>query len=419
MGKMDLDICLGEAEILVGGLQYEAEANREYSCFRYAPSWLESPEAFALAPALSLNEQRMFFSGDQPFPPALMDTLPDSWGRKVLKRAARMAGADQVFNTCFFLLSVADFCRMGALRIRPTDGGEFLAAGPSETMPRLLNLAEFGKTVQGLEKPGTEYEFLRSFVASGSSLGGARPKCSVLDDDHNLAVAKFTSSQDAKPVERMEVTTLRLARLCGLSAPEAGLMEGAAGLPIAVIKRFDRRGRIRYPYISAQTFLDSQTAEDRAYTELADQIRIHGFEPKNDLKELFKRILFTILVSNVDDHLRNHGFLYAGLNKWSLAPIFDVNPSPDKVRKLKNRIAEGTDNSASLEILLDHAFYFELKQDEAVQMAASMAGVVKGNWERLALALGLNKAEIKEYKPAFEHTEMALAEKLGRRKARS
>ena len=412
MMKAEMEICLGDSGALVGTLQYEAAANREYSCFRYAQSWLESADAFALAPALALNDNRVFFSGERPFPPALMDTLPDSWGKKVLMSHARHIGADQIFNPYFFLLSVPDICRSGALRIRHA-GGEFLATGEREMLPRLLNLREFCGIVRAIETNAQESEALRQFIFAGSSLGGARPKCSVLDEENNLAVAKFTSYNDTRAVEKAEVVTLHLARLCGIAAPEARLIDGPPGLPIALLKRFDRAGGMRIPYISAQTMLDSPTADNRAYTEIADEIRTHGADPHADLKELFKRILFTILVSNVDDHLKNHAFLYAGNNKWRLSPVFDVNPSPERVKKLKTRIADDADDSASLALLLERAFYFELDEDEAAKIAANMAGVIKASWTRLARELGMSDAEIQEYRPAFEHSETLAAEKAG------
>jgi len=406
--KEVLEICLGAAGLLVGTLQYEAAANREYSCFRYAQSWLESADAFALTPALSLNDNRFFFSGEHPLPPAFMDTLPDSWGKRVLMRDARQSNANQVFNPCCFLLSVPDIFRIGALRIRHA-GGDFLAQGTSELLPRLLHLSEFCATIRDIEMNTPETSLLRQFVFAGSSLGGARPKCSVLDDGSMLAVAKFTSHADTRAVETAEVMTLCLARMCGITTPEARLLEGPPGLPIALIRRFDRAGKVRIPYISAQSMLDSRTADDGSYTAIADAIRAHGANPKADLKELFRRILFTILVSNVDDHLKNHGFLYAGNNKWRLSPVFDVNPFPEKVKKLKTKIADDSNDSASVELLLEHAFYFEISNDDAATMAATMSGIIKEHWVGLARQLGMNDSEIAEYRPAFEHSEINFA----------
>jgi serine/threonine-protein kinase HipA len=401
--KIEMEICLGESGILVGTLQYEAVSNREYSCFQYDQSWLESLHSFALAPNLKLHDNKMFFSGEHPFPAPLMDTLPDAWGKNLLIQHAQKTDLNETFNPYFFLISVSDLYRSGAIRIRRRDT-EFLAQNQNEMLPRLMNLSDFRKIIRSIEMKIPETDSLKRFILAGSSLGGARPKCSLLDDENNLCLAKFTSINDTKSVEKAEVMTLRLAALCGILAPEVKLINDK--LPIAIIRRFDRVGGKRIPFISAQTMLDSSTAENRTYTELADAIRINGFDPQADLKELFKRILFTIFVSNTDDHLKNHGFLYAGNNKWRLSPIFDVNPFPERAKNLKTKIADGTDNSASAEFLMEHAFYFEIEEDEARNMAKSMADIIKGNWERLSREAGMSEVEIDDYRPAFEHPEI-------------
>jgi serine/threonine-protein kinase HipA len=403
--KTELEICIGESGILVGTLHYEASSTREYSCFQYDQSWLESPHSFALAPSLKLQENKIFFSGEHPLPAPLMDTLPDSWGKNMLIQHARIMSLNATLNPHYLLISVFDLYRSGALRIRHQNN-EFLAQDNKEIIPHLTNLNDFRKLVRSLEEKTPETEALRRFIFAGSSLGGARPKCSVLDDENYLCIAKFTSSNDTKSVVKAEVMTLRLARLCGILTPEVKLFTDIPELPIAIIRRFDRGGGKRIPFISAQTMLDSSTAENRTYTELADEIRSNGFDPKADLKELFKRILFTIFVSNTDDHLKNHGFLYTGNNKWKLSPIFDVNPFPDRIKTLKTKIADGTDNSASVGLLIENAFYFEIEEDEAIHMATSMAQIITDHWKRLSKEVGMSDADIEDYRPAFEHPEI-------------
>ena len=407
MKRADLEICLGESGLLVGSLQYESSGNREFSCFQYDPLWLESAEAFAIAPDLSLDAGKKFFRGDRPLPPVLMDTMPDSWGQKVLMQYARLTGSKQMFNSLFFLLAVSDFCRIGALRIRNAgSGNQFMAVGQSDMLPGLFDLGQFCKIILGIEKNNADTEALRRFLIPGSSLGGARPKCSILDAHNRLCIAKFTSHNDSRAAERAEAATLRLARLCGIDAPDVVLVEGPIKQqPIAVIERFDRFEGKRFPYVSAQTMLNSPTADNRTYAEIADAIRMHGAEPRSDLRNLFQRVLFTILISNVDDHLKNHGFLYAGNGRWRLSPIFDVNPFPERFRQLKTAIADPAENAASVELLLDHAFYFELDKDEAANIAAVMAKTVRKNWRHLCQEMGMHNDEIEEYRPAFEHKE--------------
>jgi len=415
MQRENLEICLGESGILVGSLLYETAGGKEYSCFQYAPSWLESKHAFALAPALTLDTGKKFFRGDRPFPPALMDTMPDSWGQTVHYQNAKATGSKQPLNSLFYLLAVADVYRVGALRIRRSGNNTpFLAQGQKDILHRLYDLDEFCAVVHNIETNTANEEQLRHFIDSACSLGGARPKCSVLNANNRLSIAKFTSHRDTKAVERVEAATLCLAKLCGISAPDVTLVEGPKKLPIAVIERFDRMDGKRIPYISAQTMLDSPTADNRTYTEIADAIRANGAEPKSDLRNLFQRILFTILVSNVDDHLKNHAFLYADNNKWSLSPIFDVNPFPERVKRLKTAIADVGENAASVELLLDSAFYFDLETDEVRRNAAAMAKTIRENWERLCRKFGMTDTEIGEYRPAFEHSESDYAESLER-----
>jgi len=222
-------------------------------------------------------------------------------------------------------------------------------------------------------------------------------------------LAKFTSNKDTKAVERAEVATLRLASLCGLDVPDVELFDNPKGYPVAIISRFDRFEKARIPYISAQTMLDRPTADNGTYAEIAEAIRVHGADPKADLLSLFQRILFSILVSNVDDHLKNHAFLYAGRKRWRLSPIFDVNPFPERFKQLKTAIADPSDNAASIEQLLEYAFYFEIDKVEALKIISTMAETVKGAWKGFCLEAGMSRDEITEYTPAFEHQETEFA----------
>ncbi len=241
----------------------------------------------------------------------------------------------------------------------------------------------------------------------GSALGGARPKCSVRDGDR-LFIAKFTSRLDTYSVELAEILTLKLAQACGLRTPEVRL-DHSDGLAVALIARFDRNARGRIPFISAQTMLDVNRADGGTYTALAEAIRAHSDAPARDLLELFKRIAFTILVSNTDDHLKNHGFLYAGNNRWRLSPLFDVNPSPDRHRELKTAISEISGYAASIEALLDHATFFDVPEVEAIAAVREMATVIQRDWRQIGQGLGMSRQDIDIYRPAFEHSDTKVA----------
>lgn len=207
-------------------------------------------------------------------------------------------------------------------------------------MPTAVVALGEGKRVVGRLRferdPGGAEEAARDLAVVAGSLGGARPKAIVEGDGH-LWIAKFTSALDTIPVERAEIATLKLATKCGLRVAEARLELQCSDSPVALIRRFDRRGKTRIPYISARTALDQQTNESGFYTDIADVIRQISSKPVDDLNELWRRIVFTILVSNKDDHLQNHGFIYAGSDRWRLSPAFDINPSPSRQRMQSSR----------------------------------------------------------------------------------
>ncbi|MGF6313152.1 serine/threonine-protein kinase HipA [Bradyrhizobium sp. i1.8.4] len=414
MAQRILKVCVGEAGIEVGTLRFEAQGNREFSSFQYDDGWLADKRAFAIAPSLPLEPTQFFFKkeGDTvpPFPTPLSDAAPDSWGRNIIRRDARENRQDtSPLSELDYLLAVDDFSRMGALRLREDqENAPFLASEPGgrHEIPPLLKLDELGQSIQSIEKqsPMTAAA-LKRLRQVGSALGGARPKCSVIDTDGSLLIAKFTSRQDTHDVERTEVLTLKLAEACGLSASSARL-DMSDGLPVALIRRFDRNTKgARIPYISAQTMLGAADATSGTYTQLAEAMRQFSDDPKRDLNELFNRVGFTILVSNVDDHLRNHGFLFVGNGRWRLSRMFDVNPAPERHRELKTPISEISGADASIEALIKHATFFDLSSDEAAEAIYNMATTVSEKWQPMARELGMDRANLDIYRQAFEHDE--------------
>lgn len=422
MTQRTLKVCIGNAGLEVGTLWFEARGNREFSSFEYAESWLNHPRRFALAPSMPLNANKQFFRSESehmsPLPPALADTTPDSWGRNIIRRDARENAREAgPLTEIDYLTAVDDFSRVGALRVREdVDGAPFLSSQPGgkHNIPPLLKLSEIGRSIASLEQqdPMTAAA-LKRLRQVGSALGGARPKCSVVDANNRLFIAKFTSKNDTFAVERAEVLTLNLAKKCGLATPAARL-EMSDDLPVALIERFDRTKDGRLPYMSAQTMLDVPSATGHStYADLAEAIRLCSNDPKQDMEELFKRIGFTILVSNVDDHLKNHGFLYTGQDKWRLSPMFDVNPAPERHRELKTPIADLSEPDASIDLLLEYAPYFDQDEDRAVSTIRTMAETIASSWEPMAEAAGMSRNDIQNYRPAFEHDELEYALDLG------
>ncbi|PHS35888.1 MAG: hypothetical protein COA91_12675 [Robiginitomaculum sp.] len=399
-------VALGESKRLVGRLRFEADGRRQYSQFEYAEKWLAAPDSFALSPGLPLRTGSHFSSGKEDKREALAscfaDAAPDSWGRGLMTKA--LGGGLSEFD---YLVLTDDRTRQGALRFLDEDMQPLSDLSPS--IPRLVELERLRTLAQRFESdPDAAREVARDLAGIAGSLGGARPKANVEGGGH-LWIAKFTSAQDTKPVERAEVATLKLGRLCGLRVAEARLELKASDSPVALIRRFDRRGNTRIPYMSARTALGIKGREPGYYTDIADVIRQISSKPTDDLKELWRRIVFTILVSNKDDHLKNHGFIYTGGNHWRLSPAFDINPSPSRHRVLETGIMQGGSFDASLDIALEAAELFDLEPTEARQQASKMAKTITANWKQALRAEGASAADIKIYAEAFEHEELEKA----------
>ena len=405
-----IGVVLGQGMHPVGELQFEDDGTRQFSAFRYAQSWLEQSGAFALAPDLPLGEAPHVRSGRRgttrsALPGAVSDATPDSWGRGIIERSLGRRP-----NELEFLLSANDETRQGALRFVDEDGR--LQSEGQPPVPRRNDLAALRALARAYETDPAIGELkLRQLVGHVGSLGGARPK-SDLDDDGVLAIAKFTSERDTRPVERVEVATLNLARTAGLHAAEARLELSTSAHPVAIVRRFDRRGPGRVPYLSAQSFLGRAEGSGGYYTDMLDGIAAHGAKPERQMEELHQRLMFTILVSNNDDHLKNHGFLYAHDDRWVLAPAFDINPQPERHRSLETGISEEYGRAASIEAAVEAAPYFGLDEDRARVNLKRMVGIIGSQWTIHCRAAGMSEREIAAYRPAFDHEETERARKL-------
>lgn len=395
-------VALGEGKRFVGRLRFETDGKRQHSRFEYAAEWLAAPDRFALSPALPLREGSHFATGRENKRSALSgvfaDAAPDAWGRALMTKA--LGGGLTEFD---YLVRSDDRTRQGALRFLGEDMEPLSDLNP--TIPRLVDLEHLRALAQRFERdPGGGEQEARDLAGVAGSLGGARPKANVEGDGH-LRIAKFTSEKDTKPVERVEVATLKLAAQCGLRVAEATLELRDSDHPIALIRRFDRRDGARIPYMSARTALDWQSDEGGYYTDIADVIRQVSSKPSEDLNELWRRIVFTILVSNKDDHLKNHGFIYSGGDRWRLSPAFDINPSPSRHRVLETGIIQGGSFDASFDIALDAAEFFDVAPPEARRQASEMAKTIAKNWKQALSAEGASPDDMRIYADAFEHRE--------------
>jgi serine/threonine-protein kinase HipA len=401
---------------LVGRLWGRARKNKESATFEYDRTWLENPARFSLEPALNLGSGPYHTVGDAPMFGAIGDSAPDRWGRTLMRRmerrrAEREKQAPRTLQEMDYLLLVDDEARQGALRFAEKEGGPFLREEglkripPVIELPRLLSAAE-----HVIDETDTE-EDLRLLIAPGTSLGGARPKASVREKGGHLAIAKFPRRDDEINTVAWEAVALTLAKKSGIAVP-VGRVEIVAKKPVLLLRRFDRDGRQRIPFLSAMSMLGAKDNETRSYLEIADALRQHGAAPKADMQALWRRIVFNILISNTDDHLRNHGFLYEGQQGWRLSPAYDMNPVPIDIRpRILSTAINEDDGTAALALAMEVAGYFGFGAAAAGAIAAQVGKAVS-KWRDEAARQGLTKTEMDRMASAFEHRDLEAA--LGR-----
>ncbi|HRN89895.1 type II toxin-antitoxin system HipA family toxin [Hyphomicrobium sp.] len=392
---------------LVGKLWARERAGRESSSFAYDETWLKRQGAFALSPSLMLTPGQ--FHTAKGLPNALTDSAPDSWGRKLMARRerARAKKAKTQPRTLFdidYLAGVDDQTRLGAIRFKDVGGDAFLTV-TNAPVPPLIDLPKLLSATARIERDEETDEDLLLVLAPGTSLGGARPKATVRDANGRLLIAKFPKRDDDWPVTLWEAVLLELAARAGIDVPEWRL-ETIAKKPVVLIRRFDRsEDGQRIAFMSAMTAIDATDhGEQRSYLELADIIRQIGSAPERDLEELWRRIVFNVLVSNTDDHLRNHAFLHDG-SGWRLSPVYDLNPCPVDVKPRVHALAidEG-DATASIDTALSVAKQFGLKPQRAKAIAAEVGAAVS-EWRGVAKSQGLTPAQIERMSSAFDHDD--------------
>ena len=417
--RHSLQVCVGSTGTLVGELTYVKQGARENSAFAYDSSWLASADKFAISPDLELiashQRRRAATSNDSVFHFALADTQPDAWGRRVIARDhAKRRTSENLppLTEMDYLLAVDDFSRVGALRLRDSAGNYLRAskAGRRDTPP-LLELQRLYDASRAVEENKETAEDLRYLQGKGTSLGGLRPKCTVIDRNGRLCLGKFPSVNDERDVARGEVLALHLARRAGIDAAAARIEE-LQKTPVAIIERFDRaEGDLRIPYVSAASMLQASRAEERSYFEIVDAIRAKGYEPVRDAQQLWRRLVFNLLITNVDDHLTNLGFLHVEHGLWRLSPAFDLNPFPDKTNESKTWLSEEDGPITAVADLLARAQYFSLNPDQALAVLKDVVLAVS-EWKTLAMSaiVGLTAKELADFVPAFEHDQMREAQ---------
>ena len=392
---------------LVGRL-HAAERNAAVT-FEYAREWLARTGSFSIDPtALPLGPSPVH--GASLFG-AMQDCGPDRWGRILIERAVRKQILDRKpYREIDYVLALDDTARIGALRFRTEPAGPFLAANAGK-LPPMVSLAVLLRAADAIHGETETAADLRLLFGAGSPLGGARPKSAVTLNDGRLAMAKFPQPDDMRDIAAGEVLALHLAKQAGINVAESRLIT-VGGRGVSVITRFDRAGAQRLPFISANSLLGLPHGEPGAYTLLADGIRQFGDDVTGDLRELWRRLVFSLLASNYDDHLRNHGFLMRTAGKWSLSPAYDLNPVPETERAQmpKTSISEEASDS-SIEAALEAAPRFGLKPSAAKAIVREVHAVV-ADWRKAARKLRIPARTLDAYASAFEHPLMDEAAKL-------
>ena len=388
---------------LVGRCRYVAKQRGKSSLFEYADEWLDNPDAFALDPAnLSLETQQIYTSSDKSaLPGALRDTAPDRWGQQLIKRAFRKTGEERTLSEIDYLLTITDQTRIGALRYKREGEDTFDHDVGHFRVPPLIQLPALVNAADAVQTNTETAEDLKLLLNEGSPLGGARPKSSIADNDGSLAIAKFPKPDDDRSIPHGEVLAMTLARKAGLNVAGARIL-AVAGRPVALIKRFDRQHGQRISFLSAMSLLGLNDGDDATYTDIAECIRMYSSAPTEDLHELWRRIVFGVMIGNLDDHLRNHGFLYDHSDKWRLSPAYDLNPVPlaEKARELTTWISEeGPD--ASLDLARRAAPFFALKDKQTEIIIGQVSTALQG-WKNIAHQLGMSAADIAVYATAIE-----------------
>lgn len=412
MSEIEVFLALDNRDIRVGTIFREPSRASEMVAFEYHPTWLDSSSALSLEPALKIREGRIDRRHDKEIFGSLGDSAPDTWGRQLMQRVHRRQAKQtstrlKTLREVDYLLGVSDIVRLGALRFKhPKD--DFFQAPIEGGVPKFVHLGKLLSSVHRVERDQHSDEDLDMVFAHGSSLGGARPKAAVVDSEGNLTIAKFPKENDEYSFETWEHIGLLLAEEAGITVARHRLFE-VNDRAVLLSRRFDRVGSRRIPFLSALSMLGLSDRDRSSYPEIVDELTKHGSDFKADASELFRRMAFNILVSNVDDHLRNHGFLWTGRKGWRLSPAYDINPTPAdrKVRILSTNISLD-EATCSVELALEQAELFGLSKELSYRTVSEVA-IAVSSWREVAARVGESRAAIDRMSSAFEHEDLETA----------
>ncbi|MCX6307396.1 MAG: type II toxin-antitoxin system HipA family toxin [Bacteroidia bacterium] len=398
-----------DAPLLVGCLWFSMLRGKEVYSFEYDAEWIKT--GISIDPALPLFSGKHFAGSNDNFG-IFKDASPDRWGQMLLKRREILLSKMEKIAPCTlfgidFLMGVHDSHRMGGLRFKETTSDEFMSNDARLAAPPWTTLRELEYAVEQYEKNADELDetslkWINQLVAPGSSLGGARPKADVLDAEGQQWIAKFPSNKDDSDVGLWEMVVHELAMHAGITVPKASIRKLGSSQHTFLSQRFDRtEAKRRIHFASAMTMLQRTDGDDAdsgvSYLDLVSFIKSECADVTANLEELFRRVLFSVCVSNTDDHLRNHGFLYTEAG-WTLSPAFDINAN-ETGTSLKLNIDE-EDNSLDIDLVMRMAGHYLISEDRADAIKAEVLGAVS-NWRKVAANYAISGAEMERKGRAF------------------
>lgn len=403
---------LGFDKELIGTIYVSQTRGKEFYSFEYEEKWLEN-QSMLLDPDLHFYRGRQYVTDDKNIFGVFADSCPDRWGQRLMKRreeirAKNVGEKPKKLLDSDYLLGVYDGARMGGLRFKTDLEGEFLSNDQDFATPPWTSLRELEQASMAFENDSDSLneKWLKQLLAPGSSLGGARPKASVMAQDGSLWIAKFPSKQDDFNSGAWEMVTHDLAVLYELNVPEAKVEKFSKLGTTFLVKRFDRKGSKRVHFSSAMTMLGKKDGanmtDGSSYLEIVSFLKANGVSPQKDLEELWKRIVFSMAVSNTDDHFRNHGFILSE-GGWRLSPLYDVNP--DIYGEYLSLNVDSDNADIDFELAVEAAKYYGIEKKEAVRQVDLVKGIVRNNWQVLAKKYGICRGEIDRMKVAFKMCE--------------
>ena len=395
---------------LIGILSAQQAKGKKAFSFEYSDSWILSKEQVLLDPDIGWYSGQQYPYGKENFG-MFFDSMPDTWGRTLMKRreiqkAKKESRSAINLYDIDFLLGVYDKCRIGALRFKLDPEGSFLDDNqefPTPPMSKIRDLQYAAERIESDDDSEDVKDWLNILMAPGSSLGGARPKANVLDENGDLWIAKFPSKGDTIDKAAWEFLAYQLALKAGIEMAESNIKKVYGKYHTFFTKRFDRQHQDRIHFASAMTMTgnneDTLKENSGTYLEIAEFIQFTGAQNKKDLHQLWRRIVFNIAVSNTDDHLRNHGFILTDQG-WILSPAFDINPSIDKSGLSLNIDMEN--NALDYELAKSVGEYFQLTESSMDSIIIEVKAAVS-QWRIIAKQIGISLKEQELMAQAFRY----------------